>query len=140
LNAVLSRLARALNYSMQMRKLKLDSISNKPIFTGPVRTILRERQDSLVRMEDRLKNALRSSTDVLKIRLQNAEIALRTLNPAAVLERGYAVVENDNGFVTGIDDVVPGSMVNVRLSDGRFSANVVQTANKGGSNEKEDQL
>jgi exodeoxyribonuclease VII large subunit len=42
-----------------------------------------------------------------------------------VLNRGYAVVERaEGGLVRSVTEVAPGAAIRVRLSDGRFDAQV----------------
>jgi len=52
---------------------------------------------------------------------------LLSLNPLAVLQRGYALVQAPDGrLLTRIRQVASGADVSVRMSDGSFDASVRQ--------------
>jgi exodeoxyribonuclease VII large subunit len=61
-----------------------------------------------------------------KKHLEGAQKRLEALSPLAVLERGYAVVTcNENGqVVSRIAQVQPGEAIRVRVTDGKFDAEV----------------
>ena len=46
---------------------------------------------------------------------------VRTLSPAATLERGYAIVTNDSGVIVRTPDEAD-SALDIRVSGGRFTA------------------
>lgn len=127
LDEVITRLANAFSYNVQMRKLRLSNLENSYVFRDPVQVVISGKIERLNRASEKLQKALASFVDTCYTRFNALDIALRTLNPASVLERGYAVVETDQGFVTTIENVYPGQTVNVRLSDGRFNARVEHT-------------
>jgi exodeoxyribonuclease VII large subunit len=53
---------------------------------------------------------------------------LQALSPLAVLQRGYALVQDENGAVVrSISQVATGQTVQTRLDDGSFSSNVMTT-------------
>lgn len=49
---------------------------------------------------------------------------LKSLNPLATLERGFALVEKAGHVVSAVSGVAPGDAIAVRVSDGRFGAHV----------------
>ena len=55
---------------------------------------------------------------------------LNALNPLSVLLRGYSVVEHDGAIVNKTADVAVGDCVDVRLTDGVFSAAVQKVTKK----------
>ena len=66
-----------------------------------------------------------------KTRLHALEARLHTLSPLAVLERGYALVLDEQGtLVRSTQGVTPGERVFTRLSDGTFTSLVETTANQ----------
>ena len=53
---------------------------------------------------------------------------LEALSPLAVIARGYSVVRSEAGLlVRRLDQAPPGSVIDVRLSDGRLRAQVLDT-------------
>ena len=82
--------------------------------------------------EDRLKNNLSSLNsqiknliDKKKLMLASIHSNLKAISPLAVLDRGYAIVMNENGqALKSSKDLKVGDSVTTRLADGGFSSNV----------------
>ena len=82
--------------------------------------------------EDRLKNNLNSLNSQIKNLVDKKELMLASLHsnlkaisPLAVLDRGYAIVMNENGHaLKSTKDLKVGDTVTTRLADGGFSSNV----------------
>ncbi|MEX2158553.1 MAG: exodeoxyribonuclease VII large subunit [Dehalococcoidia bacterium] len=51
-------------------------------------------------------------------------LALRSLDPYAVLQRGYALVQRNGHVIENVDDVSVGERLNVRVRDGDFPVRV----------------
>ena len=127
LDGMLRRIAASLDHGIQMRRIRLDNINRSSVFTDTVRTIISDRREKVDQAGIKLISCLESAVDKCRIRLNASEIALRNLNPSAVLDRGYALIEKGDGFATGIKDVERGMFVKVRLADGSFTAEVMNT-------------
>ena len=57
--------------------------------------------------------------------LQSASARLHALSPLAVLDRGYALVQNSDGLVVrSVAQLTSGDRVTTRLSDGSFASRV----------------
>ncbi len=86
------------------------------------------RQETRKRMvsglTDRLERGMARRLERRHAELETLVRALEGLNPAAVLERGYAVVYAQGRAVSGVTDVTPGSEIGVRLKDGTLRAKV----------------
>ena len=82
--------------------------------------------------EDRLKNNLSSLNsqiknliDRKKLMLSSIHSNIKAISPLAVLDRGYAIVMNENGeALKSSKSLKVGDVVTTRLADGGFSANV----------------
>ncbi|MDC0198604.1 exodeoxyribonuclease VII large subunit [Pseudomonadota bacterium] len=82
--------------------------------------------------EDRLKNNLNSLNsqmknliDKTKLMLASLDSNLKAISPLAVLDRGYAIVMNENGqALKSSKDLKVGDAVITRLADGGFRSNV----------------
>ena len=57
-------------------------------------------------------------------RLNILETALRTLNPTAVLDRGYAIVMHGGSVIRRAEAREPGDQVHIRLASGALEADV----------------
>lgn len=82
--------------------------------------------------EDRIKTNLRSLNfqmknliDKKKLMLESITTNLNAISPLAVLDRGYAIVMNENGqALKSSKDIKVGDTVTTRLGDGGFTSNV----------------
>jgi exodeoxyribonuclease VII large subunit len=90
----------------------------------------RQRLDEIAR---RSSIALTHRLQLRRARLTALEQRLASLNPLAVLKRGYAVVTTPDGqAVRSISQVSPGQAIDVRVEDGSFGAQVTQEPQEGG--------
>jgi len=117
-----SRARRALGSRLDRDAAWLDSARHRPVLADPS-VLVTSRQSDVVALLDRSRRALdgrltRASDDVGHVRAR-----VRALSPAATLERGYAVVQADDGSVVRVaDDVADGALLRVRVSEGEFRA------------------
>jgi exodeoxyribonuclease VII large subunit len=81
----------------------------------------------LAALERRLAVASRGLARPARLRLARAAGALDALSPLAVLDRGYAVVEDASGVaVTDAAALLPGAALGIRLARGRVRAEVTE--------------
>ncbi|HEY3706234.1 MAG TPA: exodeoxyribonuclease VII large subunit [Terracidiphilus sp.] len=79
----------------------------------------------------RLQHAMRRALDGQRARAQALEARLRSLSPLAVLDRGFALVLDQNGeLVRSISQLQPGKALTTRLSDGAFTSHVESATSK----------
>jgi exodeoxyribonuclease VII large subunit len=81
----------------------------------------RQRIDDLTRRGEVAINEARTSRDHS---VGNCVWRLKSLNPLATLERGFALVERKGAVVSSVAAVAAGDALSVRLHDGRFGAHV----------------
>jgi exodeoxyribonuclease VII large subunit len=119
-----NHLARVMQSIVQTQRFKLSQQSNQLNQYSPQTKIRTERQrvDEYAR---RSETALGHQFRIQKMRLNGLCQRLNSLNPMAVLQRGYAVVTTQDGdLVRSIHQVKPGDGVQVSLHDGQFDAQV----------------
>lgn len=89
---------------------------------------IRTYQQSLDEMTLRLNRAIRISLDSQRLRLANLERSLKSLNPQAVLNRGYAVVtrKKDGELVKIANQVSVDEDIHVQISLGSLDARVTK--------------
>lgn len=88
----------------------------------------RQRLDELAH---RYQTRLRYQMQIQHTRLLSLAQRLGSLNPIGILERGFAVVTQlDGTVVRKVAQTVPGDQLNVRVSDGEFSAEVLAEKDK----------
>ena len=81
----------------------------------------RRRTDELTQTASR---ALAAHLNLVQERLHGLEARLKSLNPQAILGRGYAVVEKEESrrVVSSVGQVNPGDALNITVSDGSIPA------------------
>jgi exodeoxyribonuclease VII large subunit len=124
LDALLARAGRALEGRAVHARRHLQLLAARPAFADP-RSWITTRRAALDGASASLRRlpAVRLEREVA--RLRNARDRLRVLGPAATLERGYAIVQDDAGAVVrAADTVAVGQRVGVRLASGRLGARV----------------
>jgi len=100
-------------------RYRLDQLS-------PGRQVQNDRQ-RLDELQERIHRALSASGRLRRARLDGLQQRLQALNPLAVLQRGFAVVQAADGQpVTSVRQVSIGADVSVHMADGSFGAQVKQ--------------
>jgi exodeoxyribonuclease VII large subunit len=88
-------------------------------------SVERYRRESV---ETRLFRAAQNSVAARRSAWTNLHSELQALSPLAVLQRGYALVQDVNGvLVRSVDQLAAGQVVQTRLGDGSFSSSVTET-------------
>ncbi|TDB88542.1 exodeoxyribonuclease VII large subunit [Actinomadura sp. KC216] len=102
----------------------LRSIRSRPALADPVREIERQ-SEQVMALRDRSRRCLSSALDRAGDELSHTRARLLALSPAATLERGYAIVQREDGAVVrespGVKD---GERLTVRLARGRLGVTV----------------
>ncbi len=118
---VLSRLQRASD--------RLAAVADRPTMRQP-QTLLEPRQQRLDEAIVLLSRGLGDLVSEHHHRLENADTALTTLSPTAVLERGYAICqrERDGAVVSSVAAVQRSEPVRVTVTDGNIFADVTRVS------------
>ena len=120
---------RAMQLLFQARRTDLDRSQNFLLSRTPLARVHRDRQ-RLDELNSRVGIALAHTLEIDRTRLAGLELRLRTLNPQAILERGFSILTlKDGSSVRSVQQVQPGDDLQVRVSDGEFGARV-QNAGK----------
>lgn len=82
------------------------------------------RRQQVDELSQALERFLRHRQDLYRAQLEGLDARLGSLNPHAVLRRGYAVVlhQTSGQVVTSTQQVVPGDPLRILVRDGEFSA------------------
>ena len=110
---------------IQRKKMQLSMLDGRLRLISPQRRITNEFQ-RLDETQRRLYRAERQRTSLARSGLLGLEKRLLALDPLAVLQRGYAVVQREkDGVTVGRKELVEtGDSLRIRVSDGEFSAQV----------------
>ena len=86
----------------------------------------------------RMEHALVRTLHEQRVRWGALDARLRSLSPLAVLDRGYALVQDADGvLVRSVKQVSEEALLTTRVSDGTFTSRVVSAREKKGSRRRE---
>lgn len=125
----LDELDQRLRHAMQMRlqvKREALSLHSRRFESAAPLARIRQWQERLRLLADRLQRASHRLLAERAAQLRQAEALLNSLNPSAVLQRGYALAMAADGRVLhSANELAAGDRVTVRLADGGFEAEVL---------------
>ncbi len=128
LRASLSELGKNIHNSMEnfllLQRRQLEHQQNRLLLRTPLARIHRDQQH-LDELNYRVGTALTHAVEINRTRLTGLEMRLNSLNPQAILERGYSIVTQvDGSLVHSIKQVQPDDNLQVQVSDGEFEVRV----------------
>jgi exodeoxyribonuclease VII large subunit len=102
----------------------LTATLSRPSFARPQRMV-EEREEQIGALLDRSRRTLRHRLERAEDELGHTRARVVALSPAATLERGYAVLQHEDGTVvrTG-DEVTDGEKLRARVAEGQFTVRV----------------
>jgi exodeoxyribonuclease VII large subunit len=84
-----------------------------------------QRAADVTALRERAARNLRHRLDRAGTELEHTLARLRTLSPSATLQRGYAIVQREDGAVVRTpDDVTAKEPLRIRLAEGTLAATV----------------
>jgi exodeoxyribonuclease VII large subunit len=117
----------AIRGRLQWERQQLDALRSRPVLADP-RHDLGQRIVEVHELRDRTRRCLGHTLDRAEIDLGHQLARVRSLSPLTTLRRGYAIVSDDAGnHVASVDGLAGGTTLNVRVADGRISADVTAT-------------
>lgn len=153
-----NKMTRSIQTQYQTYKERLDGLKRCPFFMNPA-TIYRTKRDSLILQKHKLFAAFQekfqierqhtslAKTNFLHMMQRNlkeqhqillrAQKQLQALSPAAVLDRGYAYMQDEEGHVIDtIEKVEVGQHIQTITKDGIIMSKVTHKEKKDGKHEK----
>ena len=130
LDMLCERAVSSLKKAAARSRERLEYVKNSRFFSDS--SALFERAFERVQiLQERLNRCTEANLREQDVKVAHLAKRLDSLSPLSVLSRGFAVVENADGLLTGIKDVDVDSEIKVRLLDGTLDAKVVKkTKNK----------
>ncbi len=117
LNEVMDRKNRQMRQELQAEQSRL-------AFLSPLNRI-HNNQQRLDETCSRMERILNHRFNLAHSQMHGLQARLKALNPIQVLQRGYAIVSDDQGrIVSSVSGVKTGDAIKVRLSDGSLDARV----------------
>ncbi len=123
-SAARERLEELAQSALLERRANLQRQQARLVQASPRWRILNDRQ-RLDEWQQRLLGAAARGMTLRKTLLQGISVRLASLDPHAILQRGFAIVSNSEGqILLRAGQVSPGELLNIRLSDGDLKAEV----------------
>jgi exodeoxyribonuclease VII large subunit len=103
----------------------LAALRSRPVLADPY-SLVRMREELVAGLVQRARRCLTHALDRAEDDIRHSRARVHALSPAATLERGYAIVQRDDGHVVRApDDVAPDDRLGIRLAKGRIAATVI---------------
>jgi exodeoxyribonuclease VII large subunit len=115
---------RALRGWLDREAHALANLRSRPALAAPTADLGR-RSDEVAALRDRNRRTVTHRLDRAGDELIHRLASIRALSPKATLERGYAVLQQEDGTaVRQVEQVTKGDRLHARVSDGRFDVEV----------------
>ena len=125
LDSMSAAMVTALQQQIKAARRHLQVLSASPALQSPV-NYLGQKRKSLELLKNRLISAQTNGVNRRKQAYISLTAKLDAMSPLKVLTRGYAMTRLEDGTVLrSVRQVAAGTQVTVSLSDGRFSASVI---------------
>lgn len=122
-----ARLHQAVSGPLHLARQKLNWARTRPGLRHPCEKLAQNRVE-MARLKARLRSAVEGRVKIERRLLSARRAQLHALNPQRVLERGYALLQReDGGVVTNVGQLNNGDKVVIALSDGRARALIEET-------------
>lgn len=132
MDGMVARLAGALRSGQRVRRLALERLTASTVLTSPGRTLIEPRLNQLEAIERRLCMVMPARLERCRHRLDALSASLRALDPASVMDRGYAVVRQEGHIVPRATLANGGLPVRICFSDGELLADITAIESKDG--------
>ncbi len=117
-----ARLLRAIHERLDREAAGLAALRSRPVLARPD-TMIEVREGEISTLVDRSRGALSTRLHRGADEVRHLAAQVRALSPAATLDRGYAVVQLQDGRVlVDPDDVESGDLLRLRLARGELAA------------------
>ena len=127
-----ARLTRGVERRIAQLKIRLGRLATGVAHANPARKLAAARERWRTAQSD-LRRALLRQVELTQQRLKLADRSLQALSPLATLQRGYAIVMQDEGkVVTDSAATTRGAELDVRLARGGLSVTVAKIKPDGG--------
>jgi exodeoxyribonuclease VII large subunit len=124
IGAARDRLLRCVVGRLDREQQWLDAVRSRPVIARP-EVLIDSRAAEITALLDRSRRCLAHRLDAAGDELSHIRARVTGLSPQATLDRGYAVVQQEDGSVVRRpSDVEPGDQVRVRLAEGEIHAEV----------------
>jgi exodeoxyribonuclease VII large subunit len=125
INKIRDRIYRRLLSSVEYELNQIAQLRNRPVMKDPG-VMIKVRKDELSALRDRSHRGFKALLDIEKKEIKGVIAHLRSLSPQSTMDRGYAVVQSDDGkIVRDATKLKAGSVLRIRAAKGEAKASVL---------------
>ena len=125
INKIRDRMYRRLLSSVEYELNQIAQLRNRPVMKDPG-VMIKVRKDDLSALRDRAHRGFKALLDIEKKEIKGVIAHLRSLSPQSTMDRGYAVVQSDDGkIVRDATKLKAGSVLRIRAAKGEAKASVL---------------
>ena len=125
INKIRDRMYRRLLSSVEYELNQIAQLRNRPVMKDPG-VMIKVRKDELIALRDRSHRGFKALLDIEKKEIKGVVAHLRSLSPQSTMDRGYAVVQSDDGkIVRDATKLKAGSVLRIRAAKGEAKASVL---------------
>ena len=127
INKLRDRIFRRLVASVDFELNQIAQLRNRPVMKDPG-VMIKVRKDDLSALRDRSHRGFKALLDIEKKEIKGVIAHLRSLSPQSTMDRGYSVVQSDDGkIVRDATKLKAGSVLRIRAAKGEAKASVLES-------------
>ena len=125
INKLRDRMYRHLSSRVEYEQNQISQLRNRPVMKDPG-VMISSRRDELTALRDRSHRGFKALLDIEKQEIKGVIAHLRSLSPQSTMDRGYSVVQSDDGsIVRDATKLKGGALLRIRAAKGEVSASVI---------------
>jgi len=126
INKIRDRIYRRLVSTIDYELNQIAQLRNRPVMKDPS-VMVKVRVDELNALRDRSNRGFKSLLEIEKKEIKGVIAHLRSLSPQSTMDRGYSVVQSDDGkIVRDATKLKAGSVLRIRAAKGQARASVLE--------------
>ena len=115
---------RTLQSTLEVERNLISQLRNRPVMKDPS-VMVTTRRDEVKALRDRSIRGFASLLEIEKKELKGIQAHLRSLSPQSTMDRGYSVVQLEDGsIVRDASKIKGGTKLRIRVAKGETSATV----------------
>ena len=125
INKIRDRMYRRILSSVEYELNQIAQLRNRPVMKDPS-VMIKVRKDDLSALRDRSHRGFKALLDIEKKEIKGVIAHLRSLSPQSTMDRGYSVVQSDDGkIVRDATKLKAGAVLRIRAAKGEANASVL---------------
>jgi exodeoxyribonuclease VII large subunit len=126
INKIRDRIYRRLVSTIDYELNQISQLRNRPVMKDPS-VMVKVRVDELNALRDRSHRGFKALLDIEKKEIKGVIAHLRSLSPQSTMDRGYSVVQSDDGkIVRDPTKLKAGAVLRIRAAKGEARASVLE--------------